>query len=349
MSGEEGSGERTESLGIRRQVELPEANMDGAGDLAPAGSPSAPRPDEKKAGKGAAAEKTVEAKETAAAGQGDGGDNSPTATETAVAAPGTDGDGDEDGMPPDRPKKPVLAAVAIGGAVVLAIPLLLIGTGSHHDKAKHPVAAAANDVLPGDGQVPGSFTSATPTPTPTPSASPKKDKKKTAKGSVKGSTAAHKKRGWGGATYVLLKNSGSRLCADIPAYEGGSIDTEVAQYYCTYGNADNEMWTLGVLRDMHGPGGAPLFTIRNTKDNLCMDLPGHGKAAQDSKVRENACTPKGDNQLWYRTHVRGDWYLIRNYASKGLCLGPLGRSSEKARQQVVHTCGTGDQWSWANS
>jgi hypothetical protein len=92
-----------------------------------------------------------------------------------VATPPADVDADGNGMPPDRPNKPVLAAVAIGGAVVLAIPLLLIGTGSHHHK-KHPTVAAADTVLPGDGQpAPGAFTSTSPTATP--SATPSKAKK----------------------------------------------------------------------------------------------------------------------------------------------------------------------------
>jgi hypothetical protein len=112
------------------------------------------------------------------------------ARDIAVAQPRSAGDVAGDEMPPDRPNKPVLAAVAIGGAVVLAVPILLIGTGSHHEK-KHPTAAAADTLLPGLGQQPpGAFVPSTPTPTssPTPSASTKKKDK--AKAEKKASPSA---------------------------------------------------------------------------------------------------------------------------------------------------------------
>ncbi|MFB9839006.1 RICIN domain-containing protein [Actinoallomurus acaciae] len=350
MAFKSGSGERAESLGVRRPVELPETDIDAAGDLAPADA-------EPESGEGAgegeeSAEKTTEAKESPAetATQAKGAQNLPTATDIAVAKPEADTDSDGDGMPPDRPKKPVLAAVAIGGAVVLAIPILLIGTGSHHGK-KHPTTAAADNVLPGDGQPPaGAFTSASPTPStsPSPSASAKKKAKaKDDKNEDAKKAAAGKKKGaWSGAANVLLRNAGSKLCADISGYGKGTINDKVMQYYCTPGDADNQVWSLGVMRDMKGPGGTALFLIRNTKDDLCMDLPYYKGVSAGTKVTEYYCRPKGDNQLWYRSHTRGNLYRIRNYSSHGLCLGPIGRSHEHAKQLEVHKCGTGDEWSW---
>jgi hypothetical protein len=253
-------------------------------------------------------------------------------------------------MPPDRPKKPVLAAVAIGGAVVLAIPILLIGTGSHDGK-KHRTAAAADTVLPGDGQQPppGAFASASPTATPSPSASAKKKAKpkesKTADAAKKMAASA-KKSGFAGVSNVLLKNAASGLCADVPGYGKGSSDGPVAQYYCALGDADNQVWSLGVMRDMKGPGGTALFTIRNTKDDYCMDLPGYSGVSSGTKVTEYYCRPKGDNQLWYRSHTHGHLYRIRNYSSHGLCLGPTGRSHARDKQLEIHKCGSGDEWSW---
>src|SRR4051812_2176752 len=41
MPKQSGSGERAESLGVRRSVELPDADIDAAGDLAPAGGSGA--------------------------------------------------------------------------------------------------------------------------------------------------------------------------------------------------------------------------------------------------------------------------------------------------------------------
>jgi hypothetical protein len=363
VSSESESGDRAKSLGIRRSVELPETDVAAAGDLAPAadaepagesdgsglaeeaaGSPDAGRAPEGETGEPgespAVADAAEKEKETKAAPAVDVAVTPPTASGAAGAG---------DGMPPDRPKKTVLAAVAIGGAVVLAIPILLIGTGAHHDK-QHRTAAAANTVLPGDGQQPGAFTSASPTATPSPSASAKKKTKpkesKKADAAKKKVAASAKKSGFAGVSNVLLKNAASGLCADVPGYGKGSADGPVAQYYCALGDADNQVWSLGVMRDMKGPGGTALFTIRNTKDDYCMDLPGYSGVSAGTKVTEYYCRPKGDNQLWYRSHTRGHLYRIRSSSSHGLCLGPTGRSHARDKQLEIHKCGSGDEWSW---
>ena len=188
MSFHPGSGEHAESLGVRRPVELPAGDIDAAGNLAPAaGSGADPdggevaSADEESAESGAApsevnADATEPSADTATPEKAAAGDAGSVGA-VAVATPPASGDAAGDGMPPDRPKKTVLAAVAIGGAVVLAVPILLIGTGSP-DGPKQRSAVAANTVLPGDGQQPGAFTSASPTATPTPSASAKKEKAK---------------------------------------------------------------------------------------------------------------------------------------------------------------------------
>jgi hypothetical protein len=360
VSSQPKSGDRAKSLGVRRSVELPEADVAAAGDLAPAddvepeaesdgsglaeeaaGSPDADRASDEETG-----ELEQPQADTAAVAE-----KKPVpAAEVAVTPPSASGAAAAgDGMPPDRPKKTVLAAVAIGGAVVLAIPILLIGTGSHHGK-KHRTVAAAATVLPGDGLPPGAFTSASPTPTPTPSASAKKKAKpkesKKADAAKKKAVASAKKSGFAGVSNVLLKNSASGLCADVPGYGKGSTDGPVAQYYCALGDADNQVWSLGVMRDMKGPGGTALFTIRNTRDDYCMDLPGYSGVSAGTKVTEYYCRPKGDNQLWYRSHTRGHLYRIRNYSSHGLCLGSTGRSHARDKQLEIHKCGSGDEWSW---
>jgi hypothetical protein len=350
-----GSDDRTDSLGVRRPVELPETDIEAADDLAPADSHTKPDSGHAASGDQETRVETAEANQpaTETASQAGKGQDTAVAREIAVTPPPVDVDGDHDEMPPDRPNKPVLAAVAIGGAVVLAIPILLIGTGSHHDK-KHPAVPAAATVLPGDGQPPaGAFASASPTVTPSPSASAKKKAKpkktgkagKTEKAGKK-VVADGKKAVWAGAANVLLKNAASGLCADVPGYGKGSTDGPVAQYYCALGDADNQVWSLGVMRDLKGPGGTALFTIRNTKDDYCMDLPGYGGVGAGTKVSEYYCRPKADNQLWYRSHTRGQRYRIRNYSSHGLCLGPTGRSHAKDKQLEIHKCGAGDEWSW---
>jgi hypothetical protein len=209
-------------LRIRRQVELPETDIEAADGLRPAASESAagrdpvasaddkaaadadPAPAEKTDGKAPAEPREQNAslaeKEPDAA----------QARDIAVAAPLTGVQGDE--MPPDRPKKPVLAAVAIGGAVLLAVPILLIGTGSHHGK-KQRTAAAANTVLPRDGQPPGAYTSTSPSPsaraTPKPKATKSAEPKPSAKPSPgrrthrRGGVPASEKPTSGGNPYAL--------------------------------------------------------------------------------------------------------------------------------------------------
>jgi hypothetical protein len=180
LSSEPGSGEHAESLGVRRPVELPETDMDAVDDPAPADS----EPDAAQGEDASAAADDAKAPADSAV-QEKKDDDAAAAQDIAAAPRPTAGAGDE--MPPDRPKKPVLAAVAIGGADVLAVPILLIGTGSHHGK-KHPAAAAADNVLPGSGkQPPGAFVSTSPTPTPSPSASKKNKDKAKAKAKKKAS------------------------------------------------------------------------------------------------------------------------------------------------------------------
>jgi hypothetical protein len=144
-----------------------------------------------------------------------------------------------------------------------------------------------------------------------------------------------------------LKNAEGGRCADVPGYENGYPGLFLQTGYCTYGAADNQVWSLGVIQGVNGPGGAPLFVIRNTRDGYCIDLPGRGAQASGTDVGEQSCQPTNhENDLWYRTHVHGDLYRIRNHASHGLCFGVTGRSKAVERRLEIHTCGSSDAWSW---
>ena len=174
MSSNSDSEGRTEPLEVRRSVELPAVDTESADELTPA---SGSRPEDDRSVAGAAAEVPADSADAGpvsedASPSGDDEQNLVAAQEVAPSGAGVD---KGDGPPPDRPKKPILAAVAIGGAVLLAIPVLLIGRGSHDDKGHR--SAAAGNVLPGAGQQPpaGAFVSTSPSVTPTPSgtASPK--------------------------------------------------------------------------------------------------------------------------------------------------------------------------------
>ncbi|GAA0340920.1 RICIN domain-containing protein [Actinoallomurus spadix] len=271
--------------------------------------------------------------------------------------------GDE--MPPDRPRKPVLAAVAIGGVVLLAIPILLVGTGSHDGK-KQRTTVAANRVMTGDGPAaPGAYVPVTPTPTVSPSGSPSASSSRSASPSASARIAmpaptkknagagqgvtAQSRDGFRGVANVLLKNVVGGSCADVPGYDREWAGLNLQTGDCTPGDTDNQVWSLRVENGLNGPGGRALFTIRNTKSEACMDLHGTGAGRSGTAVDQDYCRPtKGDNQLWYLTHVRGSLYEIHNAASHGLCLGVGGRSGAAGKPLQIHRCGGSDGWSWSS-
>lgn len=174
-------------LDVRRPIVLPEPASQAAHDLAPADGNSEtgePAPDAAESAEpSGAAPASRDADETHARERPEDGSpaterDSAVSTEVTAASVTSRGAADPDaasneGAPPDRPKKPVLAAVAIGGAVLISVPLLLIGTGSH-DRKQHSGVQAAQNVLNGNaGQpTPGAFGSASPTPSPSASAKP---------------------------------------------------------------------------------------------------------------------------------------------------------------------------------
>ncbi|GAB3976041.1 hypothetical protein GCM10029978_061750 [Actinoallomurus acanthiterrae] len=276
--------------------------------------------------------------------------------------------GDE--MPPDRPRKPVLAAVAIGGVVLLAIPILLVGTGSHGGK-KQRTTAAADRVMTGGGQgAAGAYASASPTatasPSPSASASPKKGTKAGTAGS-KDTAGKHGTRAGkvgvtsGGGrfptgpnfsttTRVLLHNTMTGLCADVPGYGNGSVEGPINQFTCTRSDDDNQLWDLVVNMKGRGPHGADLFTIRNSKDNYCFDVPGAGAAPARTPLSENLCYPGlSDNQMWYLDKRSSGHFWIRNYVSHGLCLDVSGYygSGGKDARLTLFPCDPKDDHIWS--
>jgi hypothetical protein len=256
------------------------------------------------------------------------------------------------GAPPDRRTRPlVISAVGIGAAILLAVPLLLAGA---HQGKQHRSASAADSGPSDQAQPPlppPSFPGS-PTPVATPSASPHETKPTATPTLVekaaarKQTTAALSKDGFRGAVNVLMRNAKGGLCADVPGYGNGYVGLFLQTGYCTYGNSDNQVWSLAAIEGLRGPGGSTLFVIRNTMDELCIDLPGKGAKAAGTDVGEQNCHPTSkDNELWYRTHVSGDLYRIRNYASHGLCFGVAGHSAAVEKRLEIHTCGSADSWS----
>ncbi|MEW2166960.1 hydrogenase expression protein HypA [Streptomyces sp. NPDC007084] len=111
--------------------------------------------------------------------------NAPQAIAAARTAASGAGNGPDEDSPDGRsgPNKPILAGAAIVGAILVTLPLLLVGANKHEDKKAQvePVAVGnqADTVLDGDDpQGSGDFVveSPTPSPSPTVSKSPKAPK-----------------------------------------------------------------------------------------------------------------------------------------------------------------------------
>ncbi|MFB9833001.1 hypothetical protein [Actinoallomurus acaciae] len=196
-------------------------DINAASELVTAGSTSAA-----KSGTPAAGETGADLKEKA----GDAGAQSTAAAEAKESEPvsptAVDPDTKDGGMPPGRPKKPVLAAAGIGGAILLAIPILLVGRGSH-DHEKQRTDAAGNMLAPGGGQQPpGAFVPASPSATASPStsssASPSASAKAkpSAKPKGKSKTLAESKRSAKKGSSSSSGSSASRLSANsVPSSE----------------------------------------------------------------------------------------------------------------------------------
>ncbi|MEU9453149.1 RICIN domain-containing protein [Streptomyces sp. NPDC048277] len=273
--------------------------------------------------------------------------------------------------PPGRPRGPMLAAAGIAGALLIAVPFLVVGLSD--DDGHRTVGTAPVDgttLAPGMSDGPAAdYVAESPTPSasrtdsPSPSPSPSKSvspgsgtagaevkaapqpvvTKETATPEAKATkTAAPTTRQLVNAlsnrANVLLKNVATGMCADIPGNGKGSEGGSVNQHpSCSI--TDNQLWDLKVKYSDSGPEGSSLFAIKSRTDGLCMDLPYYGSVPPETKITEYHCDgTTADNQLWW-LDPRPEGYWIRNVASN-LCMGVAGGSSggKNAHLQVVK-CG----------
>lgn len=396
------AGEATPAVAVRRAVSVPVPGNDPGADLRPRSPEPVPA-------SGSAAESAAE---PAAAGEGrqqeqeqqwraaepDGAEAEAAAG--VVAAGSGDGakadgnaDADADETVPGRLRGPMVAAAAIVGAVLICVPLLVLGLTREEDRTVETAPAGGTTLDPGTSDdVPAAdYRAASPSPPASPSGAasgspaesepefePKPESEpspsrpagvKAAPSSGTGKSGTGKKtdgkaqkpkaekspaitarqlaNALSTRVNAQLKNVATGKCADLPAFEKGSVDGPVSQYDCRPTTKDNQLWDLEVADPDGGPGGASLFVIRNRKDGLCMDLPRYGSVAAGTKVTEYHCRPAADNQLWW-LDPRSGGHWIRNAASD-LCMSVVGGSSagNDARLQVARCgSGTGEQrWS----
>lgn len=301
---------------------------------------------------------------TAGAASADGDSNGVGATATAAVV--TRGDspvGDED--VPGRPKKPLLAGAAMAGAILIAVPLLVMATGDDDDDKSNRVApAAAETVLDDDGAKSGVFIAESPAskkpgkkadnkrsagvkkaagspvekhvlpgPAATATTKAKKSKARTSKGAAAASGTLPTI-----LTRVLIKNNTNGTCVDIPGFSKGSADGPVIHAQCHNTTDDNQLWNVEKKYSSAGPGGVPLFQIRNVMDGLCLDLGNFGARPGATKVQEFPCNgTTADNQLWWLDKQADGKFWIRNFASRNQCLDSYANNDQN-KNLIIWPC-----------
>ncbi|MGP2436810.1 RICIN domain-containing protein [Streptomyces sp. JW3] len=407
------SSEPASPVAVRRAVAVPDPGPDPGAALSPrvpatTATPPAPaaepaprteQPEKKKKEEEKKAQEKKAQEEKAQDGQAEPepvagqAAEAPVAVAVAEAAPsplpGVDKAAAEpDEQPSGRPRRPLLAAAGIAGALLISVPFLVmaaLGDDDDRSVATAPVGGTTLDPGTAGDELPADYAAESPSPSPSKSAAASKSpspagvraapqgaentaeekepaaekttaaaktkKKKTTATTKKaaGPTARELANAASSQSAVLLKNTATGKCADLPAYGKGSVDGPVTQYICRDGGSDNQQWNLNVVEASGGPDGASLFVVKNVKDGLCFDLPNYGSVGKGTQLAEYHCnTTRADNQLWYLEPRAGGTYALRNLVSN-LCLGVNGGKSagDDARLQVM-TCGeneyTAQRW-----
>jgi hypothetical protein len=254
-------------------------------------------------------------------------------------------------QPTERPK--VGPRILAGGAALIVVAGAALTVGALSHRHKQPTDDRARPAAMTSTGLPTlTPTLVTPTPTPTPKAkSPKGHPSASHRPVSHGARSSHGVR-ISGMRRVLIHNVMTGMCVDVPGNGNGQLNGEVEQYTCDGSSSDNQLWDLVVDKNMTGPRGATLFTIRNSKDGLCLDLPGSG-TVQKAGVTEYKCLPgSGDNQMWYLERKASGRYWIHSYDSVGhQCLdvsGLHGSGGEEANL-TIYPCSLQDDHLWTFS
>ncbi|MCO5969097.1 RICIN domain-containing protein [Actinoallomurus soli] len=275
-------------------------------------------------------------------------------------------------QPSERPN--AVPRILAGGVALIAVAGGAFAIGavtSHHSKtaAEQRTRMAA---MTGPGATQSPVVTQVPTLTPTPLPTPAAHKPPTAEqpGSAPvGTTAARHKSSRGrvsaagrssrsglpqgprfsSVAHVLIHNVMTGMCADLPGSGYGSLNGSVNQFPCVEPDVDNQRWDLVVGQKGLGPNGADLFTIRNSKDGLCMDLPGEGSVSVAGVV-EYYCKPGGvDNQMWYLDKKAPGKFWIRSFSSPGhrcLDVSGLHGSGGPNANLTIYPCSLQDDHLW---
>ncbi|MFI5842427.1 protein kinase [Catenuloplanes sp. NPDC051500] len=154
----------------------------------------------------------------------------------------------------------------------------------------------------------------------------------------------------GAAAYgpYFVQNLHTGRCIDVPGTGAGAVNQQVKQDVCLTAADDNQEY----LFIPHGAdaAGNQLYWIRNTADDLCLDVPGAGAVPTATRVTEMNCIEQ-DNQDYTLVPrlTSGGWeyYHLRNAAS-GMCIDVYGnRDPAPALVLTLVTCGTDNDHEWA--
>ncbi|MFB8775241.1 RICIN domain-containing protein [Streptomyces broussonetiae] len=241
-----------------------------------------------------------------------------SATATSATAPAPPAEGrtavGDDGTTPGRPTKPLLAAAAIVGTVLVGVPLVLLGRGVDDDPGKPDRAQVLGGTyLPGDGDGGGGGAGtdryAASSPSTTPQSPPAKQPEKGAE------SAPPEEPGKAAALPATTPTEGAESPSTAPS--GSPAPKRKTQTVRTTGP--------------YVPQGADFRTtarllVKNVMTGMCVDVPGYGKGTPDGPVNQFPCARTGDNQLWDLV-VTGDGagpsgadlFVIRNSVD-GYCL-----------------------------
>jgi len=199
---------------------------------------------------------------------------------------------------------------------------------------------------------------ATPTPKPTPKSSatsPAKPKAtQTTKSKAPGRTNQPpiKTADGDGSGRVygpyFIHDHGTGRCIDIPGTGAGPTEGPMNQSTCLPAADDNQ--EFGFVPRRTDADGYQLYWIRNVKDGHCVDPPGTGADAAETRLMENVCLDD-DNQYWrlQRTITANgfQYYWLINTAS-GFCLDVPGDAAAGNETQLqLYPCQLGNDQDWA--
>jgi hypothetical protein len=243
--------------------------------------------------------------------------------------------------------------LAGAGVTMIAVTGVAYGVGLPHSYDHRKAREQRLALTAQDGQAPSPSPSysMSPSPKPIPTVTlgpnePKAEKKQTVPDKVE-TKGARKPTGPKFSTVrdVLLLNILTGQCADVPGNDEGRPDGPVVQHTCRKTAEDNQRWDLVVEKKGTGPEGADLFTIRNSKDGLCIDPPANG-APTPARVTEQHCAQGGGHQVWYMEKKHTGQFWIRSTRAGGKCLDVEGARAEDA-SLTVWPCDPNDDHLWA--